>query len=229
MKDTDTIIARKEVAKLPFREKVKYYIGYYKFHALAVVIIGIALFFFIRHQVTKETPLMYFGVLNSSQINEELLIEEMTTRLAAADRETVTVHKGLDTKADDDGESYYLLLQIYLAADELDVIFTDEEGLTYLAKSGACLDPAEWLDGELAKLWSERSVKGEALEQGSSIDVEEATYVTRDIAVDLTGTEAMKTLGLSEDTPYLLVASSSERTEQIATFMDYLYELEMQQ
>ncbi|MCR5742549.1 MAG: hypothetical protein K6F92_02310 [Lachnospiraceae bacterium] len=223
--DKDTQAAREMVKQMSPGKKFKYYLGYYKFYVLAAIIVLVAAASLLNTMINKKTPALYLGVLDGTQINSQRIIDDLTERLELKAGETITVFSNLSVKADENAEGYYNSMTIYIAANHLDIVFADEEGVTYLGKSGALRDVSEYLSGDLASVYESRITQFEALSEGNGMS-EGDSFSLQNVAVDLTGTKAIEALGLSDKTCYMVVIANSERTEQIQAFMDYLYELE---
>ena len=227
MRDKTTQAARDMVAAMSFGEKVKYCLGYYKIHILVTAVVLVAGIMLLHTILDKQTSLMYFGVLGGEAIDSATLTEEMESRLGAGEKETITVYTGLTTKPEDTGEEYYSLLTVHIAARELDVVFADVQSVSYLGRSGALSLTEEWLTGKAAEIYGDRVAEFEYLTEGNGMD-DNDVCVQAPVAVDLSGSLAMEALGLDESTPYMIVISKSDRTQEIQTFLNYLYEIETQ-
>ncbi len=222
--DKDQLEAKKAVAQLPLGKKIAYYVGYYKIHAAVVVALLIAIGLFIRTQVNYETKLMYFGVLNGSAIEEDYLREQMLKQLGTGKKETIVVYTGLTTEAEYSSEGGYNLLSLYMATDQMDIVFSDADGVTYLAKSGAIADPEIWATEDLKALWKNQVYECEALEEEASID--DPTYAVMPVGYDIAGSQLMDDLGLEENCHYMVACYSSGRLEAIQGFCRYVCEHE---
>lgn len=224
MRDYDTQEAKNRVAQMSFGEKFKYYLGYYKIHLIVGLCILVGVILFVKDIVTKDQYVMYFGLVNGETIEKEALQEDMKEVLECTGRENVQVYTDLSTTASaaQTGEMYSMLA-IYLAADELDIIFTDQEGIDFLGASNALIVTEQWLTPELKELWADQIVD---VKIDESAGMEDAKLVDRPAAVDIKGTKLMEMLGLDEKDHYLVMAAASERFEEVEKFCNYVYEME---
>lgn len=205
--DADRKAAKEAVKNMPRGQRIKYYIGYYKIHALVTVVLLIAVALFIRTMLTHQTSVMYFGTMNSERIDEQYLNTAMKEVLGLGEKEKITVHKDLSSLpvyGEQDKVS------LYLAVDQLNVVFSDEEGVKFMVDSEACLQMKYWCDMENYPKWKDRVY----------------SYNGYDVAIDISGLPIMEKLVLEDDIKYILVTAKAGNEEYIKLFLDWVYEME---
>lgn len=222
--DNDRLTAKEMVAKLDRKQKMHHYLEYYRVPLMIAVILLIIGVFFLVQQLNRLDALMFFGVVNSDQINEEKLVEGMREQLDLGDRETVIVKAGLQNTAKEGDPEFYRGLEMALTQTEMDAIFTDEKGLLYLLESDSLYPLEDWLSDELIEQWSDGFYSAET----EFWDKKEDEKVKREVpvAVDLSGTKVMEYLELPESVHYLVVPKATEKASEVAAFCDFLYYIE---
>ena len=200
--DEDRRRAKEAVRAMGRKEKIKYYLGYYKFHILVVAVLAILLALFIRDRMTYKKPVFFFGIMNSDRIDEQYLVEEANEILKLGEKETTMVHKNMYSSPGMESE-FQDYLTVYLAADELNILFTDETGVKYMADSDACVPVENW-------------GVGETLANREDVVF---SYEGKNVAIDFSDTELFRELKLEEDIHYLLVVNKPGREEQVAAFL----------
>ena len=109
-------------------------------------------------------------------------------------------------------------------ADEMNVAFCDEAGLAYLNNLGNVAEAKSWMTEELYELWSDRVLDCEVpVDTTEDLEVIKGIYP---VAVDISGTKVMETLGLDEDTHYLVGVCIYDHEDYMKLFSKYLYNSE---
>ncbi len=94
----------KKMKDKPFKEKVLYYIGYYKFHALAVIAAIAVIFFMVRSVASQKDYSFCCMMVNSSLLDSELLSESFAD-YANIDNEKYSCYIDTDSYESTDGSA----------------------------------------------------------------------------------------------------------------------------
>lgn len=224
--DQDRQKAKELVRALPLKQKIIYYLDNYKYHLIVALILIIGLVALVRTELARKEPLLYFGLINSTQIDSQKLTEQMCSRLSASDKQTVTVYTGLYTDPDQTVDAFNSmnLLAIHLAAGELNLVFSDETGISSLAASGACRSVNDWLPAEYEEEWGARIQMFPAPTSDSDAASMDAP-ADFPAALDLSGLAIMNELYLDDKTHYLAVINKEFPEDRLREFLAYMHGL----
>ncbi|MBQ0043288.1 MAG: hypothetical protein KBS85_08260 [Lachnospiraceae bacterium] len=252
MKDQDTMRARELVSQMDKKDKFKHFVYYHRIQLIiagVLIVVGIyALVAFLN----RIDCLMYIGIVNGTSTKEDVIVSEMEAMLECKDRQIVTVKNSLMTQEPErDPEAkgvFFSDFQLTMASGDLNVIFADEDGVKYLAENAYLYTIDEWLPDNLKEIWSDRITEFTAYNLGKydvmswsefmkTIDVEtneptevpessQEEYAVQQMAINIAGTKVHELFGLPENVCYLVVPNSTEDSELIQKFCDYLVELE---
>ena len=213
------------IAKMSTMEKVSYYVNTYKFHALAIIVVVAFVVSVLRSVLTNPSMEFYVGVINGKSFNSDYVNETLPAALVLGTRQEICIYEDLSTDANGYGGGYYNLIDMYIMADEMNVAFCDEAGLAYLNNLGNVVEAESWMTDDLYKLWSDRVLDCEVTEDTTAdLEVIKGVYP---VAVDISGTKVMETLGLDEKTHYMIGVCTYEHEYYMKLFSKYLYNIEM--
>lgn len=213
------------VANMSSGERVMYYVGTYKFHALAIIA-AIALVIYVVYSIlTAKDKILHIGIINKSGYCSQYMVDSyMEYAGKDANKELIALKTDLGTSADY-YQGGYNLINMYTMTDELNLVFTDQEGLDFLGKSGIVAEPEYWMDEELYTLLKDNITNMTILADTTDMS-ENPEMAERPLCIDISGTRIMEAFGLDDDTHYMVCVIVGKYADEIKGYCRYLAEIE---
>lgn len=209
---------KKKLSQMQGSEKAEYIFMYYKFHIIGIVAAVAAIIYIIHHILTYTVPCLYIDVLNSFEANDAR--EAEITEYVGMDKHDVAeIMVGVETTADP--MAMYKQIDIYTAAGQIDIMFSDREGAEYAGTLGTTQVIEDMLPANLYELWKDR------VEEMPVHDVNtEDTFYTLPVLVNISGTKVADYFGLMPGVDYMMISDLSGNEEYLQKFFQMLYDIE---
>ncbi len=231
------------------KQKLAYFLDYYKWQTIAAVVAIIVLVSFIYEQVTKKEDLLYATFLNcvSAQDASSVLSEDFLGRLGADPAKSqISIDNTLTITDNALDETTYASIQkmtVYIAAKELDLIACDEEVLNRYAYDEILFDLRDVLSPEQIKAyepyfyyvdWAIVEKQAEAYDNLEEYiphypDASKPEEMEDPVPVALFLGDNAKLKDLYEfvgDSPAIGIVVNTPRPEAATAFIDFLFEEE---
>lgn len=227
-----------------FKQKLSYFIYYYKWHVIVTVLSVILVISLIVQMVTKKDTAFYVCMLNTSDL-DSASYESAFAEFAGIDLNSCSIvfdtSMSIDPEVmDQDTVASTEKLMVYIAASELDVMLTDEASIQQYANSQYFYDLRDFLTPEQLELcepyfyYVDRKVVQEWQE---ALDRFDSSYVPSypdpkdpegmeepvPVGIYLNDNEALKSkFAFQSDDIVLSVFQSTTRPETVLQFVDFL-------
>ena len=103
---------REALKQAPLNQKIKYYVYYYKWHALAVIAVLIIAFTWIRDVVTSKDAALYVALINAAALDDAEQFDMAYTAYAGIDPDEYDVIFDLEEELPDTGDEQRYILRI---------------------------------------------------------------------------------------------------------------------
>lgn len=222
------------------KERLGYYIHYYKWHVLIILILAVILGKFAYDFIRGAMPsALSVALLNAetSTYYAEYIDKAMRDYYSDISKyEKITVESdysiSLSTYWDDflNSSSTELTDAEELAykqrADMYDVIISDEDGILYCATAGITTSVDYYLDEELYSVVKDNVLIYEGPKEGTSTSGDSYVSVGDVMAIDISDTDFAKGLNLDYDDVYIAFpGTTSENFENAVRFVRMIYGL----
>ncbi len=214
---------RKEQAKIaamPLPDKISYLFTYYKFHALAILVVLVIAISLLVSFLTKKEELLTGALINvtTSDAGEKALTEDVLALLEGDSKtqmvrllpDTVIDYSGQDKSQMNLGETSKILAMV--ANQALDYIIGNEAAIQSYGMEDGLRDLSQFLPEELYETWSDSIL---------TITLE-ATGEEIPVAIDISDSPFAKEYSFSEGPCYLAFYSNSLRSEASLAFAKYI-------
>ena len=196
---------RRKMKEMSFRDKLWYIWEYYKLH-IGAVILAIVLLNIVATSVYNTTihPGLYCIIINSQSAQEmdmSILEEDFHDLMGFGKKQPVYAESMFITHGDAATEySYASMAKIsaLVASRDLDVLMGDKENIEHYASMDGLADLTQILPGDILSQVEDRFVYA-ADSAGQSLPV----------SIDLSGTDFVRNIHLSEDASNLSIISNS--------------------
>lgn len=207
------------------KNKIEYIWEYYKIHIIVGTVLFISLVSFIRYRINYQYVQLTMGIVNGTQVDASEFESEFIEYLGLNPKKnTISVYnKSLNSDERMTGETPYKLLDIYIAAGQLNVAFCDEKGVEYMSGMGGTWDLYEITTVSQQNVLSEYFVEFPFL-VASGLTEEEIIYEDRYVAIDLSQTSLMEYFGLDEDHKYMVISNYEGNEENMVKFLNFITE-----
>lgn len=214
--EQDRLKVRQLYQQMSFPEKCKYLWTEFRWHFLAVVIAVAVLISMAVHFLNKEEPVLWGATINLSLTPAETYVQQWEAALELDAGNCISFDNGVLIKLEDlnnsQSLSYASAYRIIcaVAAQELDFVITDKNGLMFLYNEEICRDVRDILEESLLKVYEPYLYTPEELEIP--------------IALDLSGTPMAQMLGLTEEEVYLALPNLSGNNALLQDLLKYIYD-----
>lgn len=212
---------RKKLAPMTPRQRRQYFWGYYRFHALAILLVLALVIGFAAGQHYARQEVLVSGIFintDTSAAGYSYVSEDYQQSSGREGRvdviETVSVSYTQNGQPDSEAGKAMASIDAMLAAHSLDYMVMDASALNFYGPLELCMDLEKLLMPEQLASLGDRLVYVEGLESGG-------TYCA---AIDLTGTGFDSRFSLSAQPSYLTAAATG-RPEAAAAFIEYFLAL----
>lgn len=221
----DEQMVREHVYAMSKWERFCYYVSIYKFHAIAVILVVSALISIFYSIATAKTDRLYLGIINRSTYSSEYMAKAYSEYAGYdAKKEEVALYDGLGTTPEYFAGGYNLIT-MYAAADELNLVFTDEEGIDFIGVTGIVAAPSQWMAPEAYEYFKDKITEVPIIKDTTDMS-EHPEMEMLPVAVDISGTRVQEVFGLDDDTKYMICIIWKGFEDELQTYSRYLYDIE---
>ena len=236
---------RENIKNQPFKKRLAYFWGYYKWYVLGGIFAIIVLTFFIRDLTGRKEDALYGIVVNGHSLSEDEPLARGFEEYAGIDTDkyTVSINSSLfihDT-IDETGITSGQFITVYMAAGDLDVSIMDTGNFEKYAYAGNFQDLSAHLDSSLLEKLADRiyyidyAVMEELdRRQEENLSTDDIVYPDPydpanmekpiPVGIDLTGCRKFFDAYYYEDgTAFLGISVNSKSPDMAARFIDYLF------
>lgn len=210
-----------KMKEMSLEDKIWYIWEYYKFH-IAGVILAVMFLSIIAHSAYNTTihPALHCIVLNnrsSQELDTAVLEQDFHELMGFGKKEPVYVESMFISYGDQATEySYASMAKIsaLVASRDLDVLMGDKENIEHYASMDGLADLSQILPGDILSQVEDRFVYA-ADSAGQSLPV----------SIDLSGTDFVRNIHLSEDASNLSIISNSIHKDNAIALIRYIFDL----
>lgn len=206
----------------PFKEKLSYFIDYYKVHVIVTILVLLLGGNLIYTIVTQKDIALYTICINSLPSNNiDTYISEFET-FAEINTEDFEVNIEPAFSLDLDGGDMYSIANVQkmiamISAMELDSVFTDQELLEYYGKEASYADLSTILPEEILEEYSDSLYYMDVPDDGKG---------EIPIGIDVSSSAKLQEMNLYPGVSpvYYAIVSNSQRTDTAVEFLNYLFQ-----
>ncbi len=212
--NTEKKSEKQKWAEMNNSQKLHYFIDYYLLKCIFTAAIAAVSILFIWNilKPQKEQKLFLAVVHNSLISEDEERLDQVLTELLVTDSETQEIHID-DSFAE--GHATDAKLSAYLAAQEIDLLITNETHFQELAKTG-CFE-------DLNNVISEIDSQNKDLFCWSSVSADSDSEHTGAYGIDITNSEFLKNSWYSEEKAIIGIIQGSMKKENAILTLSELF------
>ncbi len=139
-----------------FKEKLKYFWDYYKWHTIggiAAVVCVIWIAYDVTHQ---DESLLYVALINCSSVYDTSeYVSGVEDYLGVESGQAITIESSLDVTDDTTAYTSYEVIAVRIASNEMDVMVADEEFISDYAQEDSLIDLTTVMSEEQLERYSD--------------------------------------------------------------------------
>ena len=211
----------KKASALPFGKRMRYYFDFFKFHLLAILIVGVIVFFVLKDIVFAPDVILNGYIVNRTEI-PAITDEEFITSFPEYTNIDIKKHRVYFSSElflnDSDIESTAKLIATASAGD-INFLICNEETFERLSKMGLLEDINRY--PELQSKYNDRLIVYDHTKNDTS---EDDSLGLKPYGIDISESAVLKSFNAfkEDENVYLCIGINSELNDTVFAFIDWI-------